>query len=138
MLLHLQSETQRAPTLLRSHMSKPRRLSRVQDWGFHQRCIITGRQRIGVGPIRRPPPFPEIPQSSTFRSNRMHEIRTIAIDDPVAWASVTLSRGRLFLLIRLRAPLRCGHYYITIAISSWQFIKRDNYDHSLHIYSEIF
>jgi len=44
----------------------------------------------------------------------MYEVRTVAIDDPVAWASVSLSRGRLFLLIRQMA-LRCGHYYITVA-----------------------
>jgi len=45
----------------------------------------------------------------------MHEMRTIAIDDPVAWASVSLSRWRLFLLICQMAPLRCGRYYITAA-----------------------
>jgi len=40
-------------------------------------------------------------------------------DDHAAWASVSqpvcLSRGRLFLLIRQMAPLRCSHYYITVA-----------------------
>jgi len=44
----------------------------------------------------------------------MHEMRTIPIDDPVAWVSVSLSHGRLFLLIRQMAPLRRGHYYITV------------------------
>jgi len=28
----------------------------------------------------------------TFRPHRMREMRTIAINDPVAWASVSLSR----------------------------------------------
>jgi len=41
--------------------------------------------------------------------------QTIAIDDPVAWASVSLSRKRLFLLIYQMAPLRYGCYYATVA-----------------------
>jgi len=48
-------------------------------------------------------------------SNAMHEMRATAIDDPVVWASVSPSRGRLLLLIRQMAPLRWGRYYITIA-----------------------
>jgi len=48
----------------------------------------------------------------------MHKMRAIAIDNPVAWASVSLSvslsRWRLFLLIRQMVPLQCGHYYITV------------------------
>jgi len=53
-------------------------------------------------------------------------MRTTAIDDPVAWASVSkfvcLSSGRLFLLVRQMAPVRCGRYYVTVA----------NFSHILH------
>jgi len=31
------------------------------------------------------------PDGVTFRPRRMHEMRTVAIDDPVAWASVSQS-----------------------------------------------
>jgi len=56
--------------------------------------------------------------SVNFRLHWMHEMRTIAISDPVAWPpvrlSVCLSRERLFFLIPQTAPLRSGHYYITV------------------------
>jgi len=32
---------------------------------------------------------------------------------------VTVTRGRLFLLVRQMTPLRCGHYYIIIATCLW-------------------
>jgi len=44
-------------------------------------------------------------------SHQMHEIWTIAVDDPVVWASVCL-----FLVILLIAPLQYGLYYSTLAI----------------------
>jgi len=57
---------------------------------------------------------------SVLGLRQMHETRTIAIADSVAWASVSesvrLSRGQLFLLIRRRAPLRYCHYYVAEAI----------------------
>jgi len=65
------------------------------------------------------------------RPHRMNEMWATAIDDPVAWASVSLfvtlyvcqsvclSSGRLFLFIRQMAPLRGGRYYITVTICFW-------------------
>jgi len=45
----------------------------------------------------------------------MLDLQTIVVDDLVVWASVSqsvsLSRGRMFLLIRQVASLRCGHYF---------------------------
>jgi len=51
----------------------------------------------------------------------MHEMRTTTTDDPVAWASVSQSvclsfrhAGHCSYSPQI-APLRCGHYYITVA-----------------------
>jgi len=56
----------------------------------------------------------------SFRIHRMHQMRTIAFDDPVALASVILpvcmSRGWLYLLVRQIAPLRCSPYYIAVEL----------------------
>jgi len=38
------------------------------------------------------------------RLHQMPEMQTVAIDDPVVWVSLGLSRGRLFLLIHRRLP----------------------------------
>jgi len=47
-----------------------------------------------------------------IRLHRKIDMRSIAIDDHIAWH---LLRERLFLLICQMAPLRCGHYNITVA-----------------------
>jgi len=51
-----------------------------------------------------------------FRPHRMHEIWPIAVEDPVARLSV--SRGRLFLLIRQVAPLQCSSFHIEV-VTCW-------------------
>jgi len=55
----------------------------------------------------------------------MHDMRIIAANAPVAWASVNqsvslsvcLSRGVLFLLFRQMAPLLCSYYYTTLTLT---------------------
>jgi len=56
-------------------------------------------------------------QEKTTRCNFGNSRDEDATDVPVACCvrySVCLSCGRLFLLIRQMAPLRCGHHYITV------------------------
>jgi len=46
-----------------------------------------------------------------IRPHPMHDVRTIAIDDPVA----CLLRGWLFVFIRQMSKIRRSHYYIAVA-----------------------
>jgi len=58
----------------------------------------------------------------SIRQHRIRDMRAIAIDDPVARTyvsqSVCLSHRpkRWIFLIRQMAPVRCGHYYITVPL----------------------
>jgi len=50
--------------------------------------------------------------------HRIHEMQTIAIDDPVDERLSVCNAGDWMV------PLRCGHYYITVAICYVFMFKR--------------
>jgi len=64
-------------------------------------------------------------ENRLHEADRMHEMQTIAINDPVAWVSVDqsvslsvrVSRERLFILTYQMAPLRCSHYHATLVVT---------------------
>jgi len=65
---------------------------------------------------------------SVFRPHRMYEMRPLAIDDPVGWASIRLSGGWLFGDCSpddatMRSLLRCySHLFLlTLQVSQWTF-----------------
>jgi len=99
----------------------------MNDWIFPRPPCLTGNRSFFFGLRTR------TVSNRIIRLHRVHEMRTIAIDDPAKRAFVSLSvnlsvcqsRGWLFLLIhiysfllicQMAAPLRCGHYSITLAI----------------------